>query len=123
MAFFFCAGAMADAFRDDYALAFVHGHTVAVFKVQNKRATPTEEHLVLMLMRMKRIFAFDLGEFEFLSVQRGNGFGSPMLGELREFLIYVDGLVQFISSNCHPARSAAEMRDLSVANPRLGNFR
>jgi len=46
-----------------------------------------------MLMRMKRIFAFYLGEFEILSVQLRNDFGSPMLAELREFLIYVDGLV------------------------------
>ena len=44
-------------------------------------------------MRMKRIFAFYLGEFEILSIQLRNDFRSPMLGELREFLIYVDGLV------------------------------
>jgi len=52
-----------------------------------------------MLMRMKRIFAFDLGEFEILSVELRDDFRSPMLAELREFLIYVDGLVQF--NSCH----------------------
>ena len=46
-----------------------------------------------MLMRMKRIFAFYLGEFKILPVQLRDDFGSPVLTELREFLIYVDGLV------------------------------
>jgi hypothetical protein len=43
-------------------------------------------------MGMEGIFAFYLGEFKFLSVQLGDDFGPPMLGELREFLIYVDFL-------------------------------
>ena len=44
-------------------------------------------------MCMKRIFAFNLGEFKILSIQLRDDFGSPMFAELREFLIYVDGLV------------------------------
>ena len=41
-------------------------------------------------MGVEGIFAFNLGKFEFLSVQLSNNFRPPMLGELREFLIYVD---------------------------------
>ena len=40
-------------------------------------------------MGVEGIFAFDFGEFEFLTVQLGDDFGSPMFTEFRELLIYV----------------------------------
>jgi hypothetical protein len=40
-------------------------------------------------MGVEGIFAFYLGEFEFLSVQLGNDFGPPVFGEEVELFVYV----------------------------------
>lgn len=81
VAFFFGAGTVTDTFGDDDTFAFAHNYAFAAFKIKNKLAFPTEEHLVLMLMGMKRIFNFDFGELELLFIQLRDDFWPPMLSE------------------------------------------
>ena len=67
-------------------------------------------------MGVKGVFALYLCEFKFLSVQLGNNFGPPMLGELREFLIYV---YFFHNKPVHPNESWDPVSPLVATNTQV----
>ncbi len=84
-------GFVLDAAGDDAELAFAEGDD-AIPKVQVELAGENEEHLVLIRMVMPDVLAFELDEFDVLTVEFAGDFGGPVVGEGGEFGVEVNGI-------------------------------
>jgi hypothetical protein len=82
------ARAMLDAAWNNQALAGVQFH-YAIPEFHAETALPHQEEFVFCGMEVPGKFTLNLDDFDFLSIQAGDHFGAPVLGEEGEFLIQV----------------------------------